>query len=153
MEDRMAKVTPPQPQDAGNCRPGPEKIPVVQEHAEVGKRTVETGRVRVSKQITEQEERIDQPLLREEVEVRRVPIGRPVQTMPEPRQEGETMIIPVVEEVLIRQLVLKEEVHITRRRKEEHHPESVMLRKEEIVIDRTNSGQKGETGPALANLD
>ena len=54
----------------------------------------------------------------DEVDVQRVTINRQVETMPESRQEGDTLIVPVVEEVIVseKRLMLREEIHITRRR-------------------------------------
>jgi len=45
-------------------------------------------------------------------------------------QEGDTTIIPVVEEIVVveRRLVLKEEVRIRRVRTKEQHQETVVLR-------------------------
>lgn len=113
-------------------------VPVVAEELQVGKRTVETGVVRVRKLVREHEETVDQPILREEVQVERVPIGRVVDVAPQPRNEGETLIIPVLEEVLVveKRVMLKEEVHVTWRRVEERSPQQVTLRSEEIVVER-----------------
>ena len=68
--------------------------------------------------------------------------------MPEARQEGDTTIIPIVEEVLVveRQLVLKEEVRIRRVRTTEHHKETVKLRYQEAVVTR-QPGDTGKTDP------
>src|ERR1051325_192660 len=44
-------------------------VPVIVEELEVGKRKVETGKVRVTKTIREREEVVDEPLLREEVDI------------------------------------------------------------------------------------
>ena len=53
------------------------------------------------------------------------------------RQEGDTLIVPVLEEVLVveKRLLLKEEVRITRTRTEVHSPQAVTLRSEEAVIE------------------
>jgi stress response protein YsnF len=77
------------------------------------------------------------------VEVERVPVDRPVDAMPSIRQEGEVTIIPVVEEVLKveRCLVLKEEVHIRRVKTTERHQEQVTLRKQEVLVSRTQIEQ------------
>jgi len=113
-------------------------VPVVQEELEVHKRNVETGRVRVTKTVSEHEELVDTPLLREEVEVERVPVHRPVTGPVAVRQEGDTTIIPVVEEVLVveKRLMLKEELRITKRRIEERHPQRVTLRQEKATVER-----------------
>jgi hypothetical protein len=61
-------------------------IPVVAEEVTVEKRTVETGRVRVRTTVHEREEVVDEPLLREEVTVETVPVGRLIDTdVPVPR--------------------------------------------------------------------
>ncbi len=59
---------------------------------------------------------VDEELTYEQVVVERVAIGRVVDAVPPVRQQGDVMIMPVVEEelVLVRRLVLKEEVHVRR---------------------------------------
>ena len=113
-------------------------VPVIQEHLNIGKRTVETGRVRVRKVVREVEETIDQPLAREEVTVERVPVGRIVDGPQQPRQEGEDWIIPIVEEVLVveKRLMLKEELRVRKRTVQERHHQRVTLQHEEAVIER-----------------
>ena len=119
-------------------------IPVVAEELQVGKRSVETGRVRVTKTVREQQETVDQPVLAEEVVVERVPVNRVVETAPQPRQEGDTLVFPVLEEVMVveRRLVLKEEVRITKRVKETHNPQTVTLRSEDVKIERIPADSK-----------
>ena len=75
-----------------------------------------TGGVRLVKKVTEHEETVDLPLLRADVQVERVPINRVVLEAPPSRQEGDTLIVPILEEVLVteKRLMLKEEVRITR---------------------------------------
>jgi stress response protein YsnF len=59
--------------------------------------------------------------------------------MPPIRIEGDVTIYPVVEEVLVveRRLVLREEVHVTRRRRVEHVGEDVPVRRTEARVERT----------------
>ena len=54
------------------------------------------------------------------------------------RQEGDTTILPVVEETVVveRRLILTEEIHIRRLHVSERHQEAVILRKQEAVITR-----------------
>lgn len=113
-------------------------IPLVEERLEVGKREVQTGGVRVSTRVREREEVVDLPLKREAVEVERVAVGRVVETVPEVRREGDTLIVPLVEEVLVveKRLVLREEVRVTTRRSLAHQPQRVKLRSEEAEIER-----------------
>jgi len=121
-------------------------IPVIAEELQVGRRSVETGRVRVTKSVREQQEVVDQPTVSEEVVVERVPINRMVDAAPQPRQEGDTLVFPVLEEVVVveRRLMLKEEVRITKRITETRNPQTVTLRSEEVRIERMPAGSEGE---------
>jgi len=118
------------------------------EELSVSKETVETGRVRIAKRTREREALIDENLAREHVEIETVPIGVRIDAVPEVRQEGDTTIIPIVEEVPVveRQLVLKEEIRIRRVRTTEHHKEAVTLRYQEAEVTR----YPGNTGVADA---
>jgi uncharacterized protein (TIGR02271 family) len=113
-------------------------IPVVEEELAVGKREVEAGRVRVTKLVHEEQRVVDQPLTSEEVIVERVPVNRVVEGPVEVRHEGETMIVPLLEEVLVveKRLMLREEVRISRRRSETHRPQTVTVRKEDVKVER-----------------
>ncbi len=115
-------------------------VPVAEEQVRVRKRARETGRVRISKRVAERTEIVDEPLLREDVDLRRVPVDRPVDEPVEIRREGETTIIPVLEERLVvrKQLVLKEELHVTKRQTERRAPQEVSLRYETVDVQRTD---------------
>ena len=122
-------------------------IPVVAEEVAVGKREVEAGRVRVTKLVHEEQRVVDQTLAIEEVVVERVPVNRLAEGAVSVRQEGDTMIIPLLEEVLVveKRLMVREEVRISKRRTEERRPQTVTLRKEDVKIDRipANGGDDG----------
>ena len=113
-------------------------VPVVEEQLRVGRREVEAGRVRFTKRVLEDEVLVDDALVREEVEVVRVAVGRQVEAPPTAREVDGTLIIPVLEEVLVveKRLVLVEELHVRKRRVEERRPQSFTLRKEEVVAER-----------------
>jgi uncharacterized protein (TIGR02271 family) len=113
-------------------------IPLFEEQLAVSKQVVPTARVQVSRVTHSHEELVDELLSREKVEVERVAIGQPVETMPPVREEGEYLIIPVVEEVLKieRVLVLKEEVRIRRTQHTERYQERVTLRRQQAVVNR-----------------
>jgi len=112
-------------------------IPIVEEMLAVEKLAVVTGGVRLTKRVTEREEVFDEALLRESVTVERVPINQIVAVAPPSRQEGDTLIVPVLEEVLVteKRLMLKEEVRITRTQKTVHDPQTVTVRSEEAVLE------------------
>lgn len=118
-------------------------VPIIVEEIDVQKRQVETGRVRVSKIVTERQESVDEPLIAEQVTVERRPIN---QLLSEPvgvRYEGDTMIVPVLEEVLVveKRLVLKEEILITRQRTERHETQTVTLRSEDVTVERVDGSE------------
>lgn len=112
--------------------------PVVEEVVEVEKRLVESGRVRVSKIVREREEIVDEPLLREEVEVERVAVNRIVEGAAPVRHEDDVMIVPVYEEVLVveKRLMLKEELRIRKHRVPHSHQQRVTLKTEEVSVER-----------------
>jgi uncharacterized protein (TIGR02271 family) len=122
--------------------------PVVAEELAVGKRQVDAGGVRVSTVVHEREEVVDEPLWADEIEVERVPVHRVIEKPVEIRSEGETVIVPVLEEVLVveKRLMLKEEIRVTRRRREKHEPQRVTLRSEEARIERIQDRESLEGG-------
>jgi uncharacterized protein (TIGR02271 family) len=111
-------------------------IPVIQESMIVEKVPVETGKVRITKNVHNENSEIDIPIEKEELEVERVPINQYVDEVPEMRQEGETTIIPVLKEVIEKRIVLVEEVRITRRKVKSIKHEQVTLRKEDVSVER-----------------
>jgi uncharacterized protein (TIGR02271 family) len=117
------------------------KLTLLAEQLAVDKQTFETGRVRVSKHTHTREVAIDEELLTESAEIETIPIGRQIFEMPMVRHEGETTIVPIVEEVLHteRRLFLKEEVRITRKKTTDQFHDRVTLRYQEAVITRVQS--------------
>jgi uncharacterized protein (TIGR02271 family) len=121
-------------------REPPLVLPVLAEALDVRTRPVETGRVRIHKTVQAREVLVDEPLLREEVIIERVPVNRVVEGPIPVRYEGDTMILSLLEEVLVveTRLLLKEELHLTKRRTETHQPACVTLRREEVTIERVD---------------
>ncbi|HYE50423.1 MAG TPA: DUF2382 domain-containing protein [Azospirillaceae bacterium] len=95
-------------------RPFEVAVPLVEETVRVGKREVESGGVRVSVSVETREVPVEQVLERRTAEVTRRAVGHPVDQVPQPRQEGDVLVIPVVEEevVVTKRLILKEEILI-----------------------------------------
>ena len=120
------------------------KLTLIAEELTVGKEAVETGCVRVSKQTHTREVAVDESLLRESAEIETIPIGRRIFEMPSVRHEGETIVVPIVEEILHteRRLILKEEVRITRRKTTEQIHDRVTLRHQEAVVTRVQSASE-----------
>jgi uncharacterized protein (TIGR02271 family) len=116
-------------------------LPVVAEQLRVGVRRVDTGRgVRIHKTVAEREQRIEQTLLHDAVSVRRVPVDRvvPLSETPVARQEGDTWIVPILEEVLVveKRLRIREELHITRTAQRQPYVDTVVLRSEQVAVER-----------------
>jgi uncharacterized protein (TIGR02271 family) len=121
-------------------------IPLISEQIQVRKETRETGGVRLTRVVHEEEQTIDEPLLREEIEVERVEINRPIDKIPDNRTEGDTLIIPVVEEELVveKRLVLRQEIHVRKKRTESHSPQQVTVRREDVRVERLDAADDGE---------
>lgn len=130
------------------ARDDAEVLQLVEEHLTIGKRAVETGTVRVSIRTETHEEIAEVTLDRAKVEVERVPINRAIDAAPPVRHEGDTMIVPVIEERLVvsKQLYLVEELHIHQSMTQETVRDPVLLRRQRAVIERT--GADGELLPA-----
>ncbi len=119
-------------------------IPVVEEAVSVSRVREESGAaVRVRVRSREEKERIVLTDAFEEVTVKRVPINRFVSERSAPREEGEVVVVPVYESVAVveMRLLLKEEVHLVRRRREVAREEEVVLRKETAVVERKDAEQ------------
>jgi uncharacterized protein (TIGR02271 family) len=130
------------------------KLTLLAEELTVEKEAVETGRVRVSKQTHAREVVIDEDLLRQSAEIETVAIGRQIFEMPVVRHEGETIIIPIVEEVLHteRRLFLKEEVRITRKNTTEQFHDRVTLRHQEAIVTRVQSTSEAVDNKSTSEL-
>jgi uncharacterized protein (TIGR02271 family) len=113
-------------------------IPVLAEELEVEKRRVAHGGVRVQKKVHEREVVIDEPLFEEDIQIERVAVNEFVDEPPLARREGDTLVIPLLEEVTVveKRLMVREELRITKERKNVRHPERVTLRSEEAVVER-----------------
>ena len=120
-------------------------IPLVEERLEVGKRTVATGTVRLTKTVQEYTEALDETLAVRTFDVERIVINQPVDAPPPVRQEGNTTIYSLVEErlVLTKELVLKEEIRIVQRDSERHDTQVVTLHKEHLTVERIPEQRNG----------
>ena len=127
-------------------------IPLASEEVELSKRAVQQAVVRVQTKVREEERIIETRLLKDEITVERVEMNRPIESPMEPRYEGEVLVIPVIEEVLVvrKQLVLKEELRITQRSVARPHTEAVLLRHEEATVEREPTGEQATKGGSSA---
>ncbi|GGK85293.1 YsnF/AvaK domain-containing protein [Rufibacter glacialis] len=126
----------------------PITIPVIEERVHLEKKVVEKGSVRLTKVISEQEVPVNIPLIQEEHDIQRVPVNQYVDSPPPPiRYEGDTMIIPIVQEVMVveKRLMVVEELHITKNKVQTQNVQQVNLRKEEIRIERLSPDDSDTT--------
>ena len=116
-------------------------IPLAEEAVSVSKREVETGRVQVAL-TTETRTVIARETLRgRRVEVERVPVGRTLaegEAPPQSREEGDTLVVPLVEEVavVVKRLVLREEVRLRFVPTEQPFAEAVEVRRQRAAVER-----------------
>ena len=122
-------------------------LPLAAETLVVTKRTVERDTVTVATRTSTREETVALELQSTRVEIERVPINRFVDTMPVPRTEGDSIVVPVVEEVVVTRLFLKEEVRLVPVRSTRPHAETITLRTQQAVISRSE-----RSGPGSASL-
>jgi len=130
-------------------------VPLLEEEISIAKRQMITGRARISTITREREELVDEPLAREHVEIERIPVGRFIESAPEVRQEGDTLIVPVLEEVLVveRRLLLKEEVRVRRVQEAGRHQERVKVRRQEVVLTRHPVTTQEAAGDPAAEIE
>jgi uncharacterized protein (TIGR02271 family) len=126
-------------------------IPLVEERLQVGKREVESGRLRIRVDVSEREERVIQDLERDEVTIERVPRNERLTEIPHVRLEGSVTVIPVVEEVVVveKALMLVEEIRIHRASATERADIPVTVRSEEAFVERedvslSSTSERGE---------
>jgi uncharacterized protein (TIGR02271 family) len=122
-------------------------VPVYQEELSVDKRTVEIGSARITKHVEQRESVVDEPLLRQEVQIDHVPINQMWEgPPPPPRYEADKLIVPLLEEVLVveKRLMLKEELHISRVQRTVREPQKVMLRSEHVTVERVEPASDNE---------
>ena len=112
------------------------RIPLAAERLRVGTRVRRTGVVRVSTRVERRTVVVDPPLRRQRIEVRRRRVDRFVDRPPDVRREGDTLIVPIVEEVVTTRLRVVEEVAITLRRSIERRPQRVEVRRERAIVER-----------------
>jgi stress response protein YsnF len=112
-------------------------IPVVEETAHVTRRTVDRGSVRVSEVVTEREETIDTSTTEDEIEIEHVARNTWLKKPAKPRREGDTLIVPVMEEITVveKRIMLREELYIRTKKVRKPASEKVRLRREEVRVE------------------
>jgi uncharacterized protein (TIGR02271 family) len=117
-------------------------VPVINEEVQVTSEQVITDRIRVIKSVSDETVAVEAPYTQENVSVERTAINEYVdEAPPAVRHEGDTMIIPVLQEVLVKKILLVEEIRITKTRQTNTENIEVMLRKEHIDVQRDSESR------------
>lgn len=117
-------------------------VPVIKEELQVGKQEVIKGVVRVTTRVDSHEELVDEPLLHEWVSVDRIPVNQFIEgDLPQVREENGVTVIPLIEEVLVieKKVLLREEVHLTKRKATVRKPQRIVLRSQTVEVERSSS--------------
>jgi len=123
-------------------RAGETVIPLVEETAVVSKRELETGRARVSLTTDVEQVVIRETLRGRRVEIERVAIDRTLadgEAPPKTREDGDTLVIPVLEEtaIVVKRLVLREEVRLHFIETEAPFQEEVAIRRQRATVEQS----------------
>ncbi len=113
-------------------------FPIIEESLEAGVHRFVTGTVKVKTHVVTESKTVNVPLMNEHVEVQRVRVDRAVDAHIAPYQDGDTLVIPVIEEVLVveKRLVVREEIRITTRQTQSESSATVELRRTEALVER-----------------
>ncbi|MFL6550040.1 MAG: YsnF/AvaK domain-containing protein [Povalibacter sp.] len=121
------------------------RIPLIEERARVDKQVVERGVVRITTSVREREQLLAADVAHEEVNIERIPVNKEVKDRPQVREDGDVIVIPIVEErvVLVKHLVLVEELHVRRKTVQETVHVPVTVHATEVDVERhgANSGE------------
>jgi len=115
-------------------------VPVIEEVLTTETPWREAGTVTLHLRTEETPETVEEYVTREELEIAEVAVGRVLADgeVPAQRQEGETLIIPVIEErlVMVKQRVLIKEMRVSKRSRTESRQVTEIVRRQRVEIDR-----------------
>lgn len=114
------------------------RIPLVEEDARIAINRMRTEQVRIETRTELRDDWVKAELRHSDVEITTVPVNKQISQPPDIRVEGDTTIIPILEERLVieKRLFLKEELHVTRRSVVETVNEPVQLREQHVSVQR-----------------
>ncbi len=113
-------------------------VPVISEELHSDAIPVQTGGVRITKRVEGHDEILEQELRKGRVEVKRVKTDRVVDGPQSAQRVGNTLIVPVVSEVLRiqKQWVITEEIHVTQLEERETVQQKVRVNEEHARVER-----------------
>ena len=112
-------------------------LPIVEERLVPVKRVVDLGELRLHKSVEHVEDVVRQSVTRDDLVIERVPANRPLDAPLEPRIDGDWLVIPIMEEVLVvqKRLMLTEEVRIRKRQLTEEQEVRELVRHERVELE------------------
>jgi uncharacterized protein (TIGR02271 family) len=116
--------------------PEEQVIPVVEDEIIIDKKLVRKGGITIKKEIISEDASVDIPLLKENLDIQRIPVNQYLDSRPEIRYEGDTTIIPVLKEVIEKRLLLVEEIRITKTVTRETRSEKITLSKQKVTVTK-----------------
>ena len=117
-----------------------ETVELAEEHVVVEKVDY-VSTIRVSTKTAEHDVEVDEMLRSVHAEVTRVPVGRYIDSIPEIEERDGFLIVPVVEEVLVKRLVLKEVLHVRMVSATKPYQETVTLRTQTPTVERIDGSK------------
>lgn len=113
------------------------RLPLLEERLKVDIRQVDLGEIDVHKTVESVEETWFEPVDHEEVEIERVKVTRNIDAPEQPHEEGDWLVIPVIEETLVirKQLVVVEEIRIRKHRVTEQQEIRETVRREHASVE------------------
>lgn len=123
-------------------------IPLRQEELVAHREMRHVGDVEIRTEVEEVPGRLEVQAQHEELEVEHVPVGRVVAQREAPHQEADVLVVPVYEEqlVVVKKLVLREELRIRRVPSVETQVFEDTLRRERLIVE-DDSGALRERYP------
>src|SRR5512133_1996286 len=103
-------------------------IPVISEEVVIDRKKAVNATIIIEKKISTDEVTVDFPLSAEEIDIEHIPVNQFVDSYPETRYEDDTIIIPVTKEVVVKRLLLVEEIRVIRKIRSSDHTEKVTLK-------------------------
>lgn len=135
------------------------RVPIVEERLVPAKRLVDLGEVRLHKSVEQVEDVVQQSVTRDDLVIERVAANRPLEAPLEPRVDGDWLVIPIMEEVLVvqKRLMLIEEVRIRKRQLTEEQEVRELVRHERVEIEDATvygiDGQRAATDTARLEVE
>lgn len=116
---------------------GEHTVELREERLRARKETRKAGEVVVRKETVDEPGRLEVDANREEVIVEHVPVGKVVSEKQDPWHEGDALVVPVYEEelVVVKRLVMREQIRIRRAATTEKRVFEDTLRKERLRVE------------------